>query len=102
MPVDVQNETCETCHWPRVFGEDRIEGLGHFADDQVNTMTRTVLLIKIGCFRSHDGGHTSASGKTITHDRTACHNLLAADQTNPKILSDLGIVERQPAGVITQ
>jgi nitrate/TMAO reductase-like tetraheme cytochrome c subunit len=55
-----------------------------------------------GCFRCHDGGHTGAGGQTISNDCNACHNLLAVDQTNPKILTDLGIVERQPAGVITR
>jgi nitrate/TMAO reductase-like tetraheme cytochrome c subunit len=43
-----------------------------------------------GCFRCHDGNHTSASGKTVTQDCSACHNLLAMDESNPKILTDLG------------
>jgi len=48
-----------------------------------------------GCFRCHDGSHTSKSGQTITQDCNACHNILAMDEANPKILSDLGIVEKQ-------
>jgi nitrate/TMAO reductase-like tetraheme cytochrome c subunit len=44
-----------------------------------------------GCFRCHDGSHTSADGQTITNDCTACHNLLAVDEENPKILTDLGL-----------
>ncbi len=44
-----------------------------------------------GCFRCHDGDHTAMSGKAITQDRAACHNLLAVDETKPKVLSDLGI-----------
>lgn len=44
-----------------------------------------------GCFRCHDGSHTSADGQTITNDCTACHNLLAVQEENPKILNDLGL-----------
>lgn len=44
-----------------------------------------------GCFRCHDGSHTSADGQTISNDCTACHNLLAVQEENPKILSDLGL-----------
>jgi nitrate/TMAO reductase-like tetraheme cytochrome c subunit len=42
-----------------------------------------------GCFRCHDGSHTSADGQTITNDCTACHNLLAVQEENPKVLADL-------------
>ncbi|PYX60299.1 MAG: cytochrome C [Acidobacteria bacterium] len=44
-----------------------------------------------GCFRCHDGSHTSADGHTITNDCSACHQLLAAGEENPKILTDLGM-----------
>jgi Cytochrome c7 and related cytochrome c len=44
-----------------------------------------------GCFRCHDGSHTSADGQTIPNDCTTCHNLLATEDPNPKILTDLGI-----------
>ncbi|HUL35701.1 MAG TPA: NapC/NirT family cytochrome c [Candidatus Eisenbacteria bacterium] len=44
-----------------------------------------------GCFRCHDGSHTSADGKTITNDCSACHNLLAVQEENPKVLKDLGL-----------
>jgi hypothetical protein len=44
-----------------------------------------------GCFRCHDGSHTSADGQTISNDCTACHNLLAVQEENPKILSNLGL-----------
>jgi len=30
--------------------------------------------------------------KTITQDCSACHNLLATDEKNPKILGDLGVL----------
>jgi len=44
-----------------------------------------------GCFRCHDGGHNAKDGTSITQDCAACHNLLAVDETKPKVLSDLGI-----------
>jgi hypothetical protein len=44
-----------------------------------------------GCFRCHDGDHSSKDGKSVTQDCAACHNLLAVDETKPKVLSDLGI-----------
>jgi hypothetical protein len=44
-----------------------------------------------GCFRCHDGNHTSASGKTIANDCATCHDLLAMDEKDPKVLKDLGM-----------
>ena len=44
-----------------------------------------------GCFRCHDGTHVSADGQVITNDCTACHNLLAVEEENPKVLTDLGL-----------
>ena len=44
-----------------------------------------------GCFRCHDGSHTSADGQTITNDCSACHQVLAAGEENPKILKALGM-----------
>jgi nitrate/TMAO reductase-like tetraheme cytochrome c subunit len=44
-----------------------------------------------GCFRCHDGDHTAKDGTAITQDCSACHNLLAVDESKPKVLSDLGI-----------
>lgn len=44
-----------------------------------------------GCFRCHDGNHTSESGKTITNDCATCHDLLAMDEKDPKVLKDLGV-----------
>jgi len=44
-----------------------------------------------GCFRCHDGNHTSSDGKTVSQDCSACHRLLAMEETNPKILQDLAL-----------
>jgi NapC/NirT cytochrome c family, N-terminal region len=44
-----------------------------------------------GCFRCHDGNHSSADGRTISNDCATCHDLLAVSEKDPKILSSLGI-----------
>jgi hypothetical protein len=51
-----------------------------------------------GCFRCHDGNHNAQDGNTITQDCNACHNVLAMEEPNPKVLTDLGITEPKPAG----
>src|SRR5215469_4049709 len=47
-----------------------------------------------GCFRCHDGDHSSADGKTITQDCNTCHEPLAVDEATPEILKTLGLDER--------
>ena len=42
IPTPVHNlrparETCETCHWPQKYGEDRVQVINKFADDETNT-----------------------------------------------------------------
>ena len=44
-----------------------------------------------GCFRCHDGSHTAKDGTAIPQDCSTCHNLLAVDESKPKVLADLGI-----------
>jgi nitrate/TMAO reductase-like tetraheme cytochrome c subunit len=44
-----------------------------------------------GCFRCHDGSHTTKGGKTLSNDCSLCHNLLAVDETHPQALNDLGL-----------
>jgi hypothetical protein len=53
IPTPVHNlrparETCETCHWPQKYGEDRVRVISKFADDEANTQSKTVLLMRIG------------------------------------------------------
>ncbi|HZT28396.1 MAG TPA: NapC/NirT family cytochrome c [Bryobacteraceae bacterium] len=62
IPTPVSNlrparETCEVCHWPAKFGSDRLEVIPSFADDEANTLTKTVLLMKIGGGASGTGIH---------------------------------------------
>lgn len=42
-----------------------------------------------GCWRCHDDNHVSAEGKKIPQDCSTCHDLLATDEENPKVLPDL-------------
>jgi hypothetical protein len=42
-----------------------------------------------GCFRCHDGEHVTAAGKAISQDCALCHSLLAVEEVNPRILSEL-------------
>jgi hypothetical protein len=45
----------------------------------------------LGCFRCHDGKHKSSDGRVISDDCSACHEILAMEEKEPKILSDLGL-----------
>ncbi len=42
-----------------------------------------------GCFRCHDGDHTTQDGKTISNDCDLCHQLLAQEEKAPAILKQL-------------
>jgi hypothetical protein len=46
-----------------------------------------------GCFRCHDGGHSTADKKVITQDCSTCHQMLATDEADPAILKTLGLGE---------
>jgi hypothetical protein len=45
----------------------------------------------VGCFRCHDEAHETSQGKAITQSCDVCHTILAQDEKDPKILSDLGL-----------
>lgn len=53
IPTPIENlrparETCEQCHWPEKFVGDRLKVIPHFAEDEENTKSQTVLLMKVG------------------------------------------------------
>jgi nitrate/TMAO reductase-like tetraheme cytochrome c subunit len=53
IPTPVHNlrparDTCEGCHWPQKYGADRLRVISNYAEDEANSATKTVLLIKIG------------------------------------------------------
>ena len=41
-------ETCEQCHWPSKFVGDRLKVITQHADDESNTASKTVLLLRVG------------------------------------------------------
>ena len=47
-----------------------------------------------GCFRCHDGSHSTSDGKTITQDCGACHQALAMDEPSPAIWKTLGLSDQ--------
>jgi hypothetical protein len=44
-----------------------------------------------GCFRCHDGQHVTKTGDSISQDCATCHELVAVEEENPKILKDIGL-----------
>jgi len=44
-----------------------------------------------GCFRCHDDNHVAAGGAKVTQDCGACHNMLAMEEAQPKVLVELGL-----------
>ena len=48
-------ETCEQCHWPNKFVGDRFKVNTHFSEDEANTATKTVLVVKVG---GHQAGRS--------------------------------------------
>ena len=40
--------TCEQCHWPQKFQGDKLKIISKYGDDEKNTPTKTVLLLKLG------------------------------------------------------
>jgi hypothetical protein len=47
-----------------------------------------------GCFRCHDERKESNSSQTLTQDCSACHEMLAEQETSAKILETLGVASR--------
>lgn len=58
-------ETCEVCHWPQKYGEDRIRVMNNYSDDEQSKETQTVLLVRIGGGRGHTGIHGAHLGPGV-------------------------------------
>ncbi len=53
IPTPIHNlrparDTCEKCHWPRKFHGYLLRVRDHFADDEHNTPSKTVLVMRVG------------------------------------------------------
>ena len=46
-----------------------------------------------GCFRCHDGDHTTSDRKTIPQDCGVCHQMLAVQEKSPDVLKTLGVTD---------
>jgi len=70
IPSPVENlrparETCEVCHWPQKFDPDRLRVISQYADDAQNTLSYTVLMVKIGGGSRGRGIHSMHVGEGI-------------------------------------
>jgi len=52
-----------------------------------------------GCYRCHDGAHTSADGKTITHKCTACHKIVAQGPPGKRETNLAGLDFKHPVDI---
>jgi hypothetical protein len=59
-------ETCEGCHWPQKYGEDRLVVINKFGEDEKNSLTKTVLLLKIGGGNRGIGIHGTHLGPGVS------------------------------------
>jgi len=71
IPVPVTNlrparQTCEQCHWPARFEGNRLQVIPQYADDETNTLTKTVLLMHIGGGEGLGGIHGAHVSPGIT------------------------------------
>ncbi len=71
IPTPVRNlrparETCEACHWPQKFEEDRLRIVNTYAEDEKNTLTKTVLLMRVSGRPGHPGIHSAHLGAGIS------------------------------------
>ncbi len=60
IPTPIHNlrpaqETCEKCHWPNKFYENRIDNHMHYLSDEENTMWNIQLKMKIGAAHGAQG-----------------------------------------------
>ncbi len=110
IPVPVSNlrparQTCEQCHWPARFEGNRLTVIPHYADDQTNSLSKTVLLMHIGGGDGQGGIHGAHVGPGITirygsdasrqkmdwveysNAQTGKKTLFVSEKTNPKTVS---------------
>jgi len=49
-----------------------------------------------GCFRCHDNKHKTADGAKVGKKCSTCHNLVVEEETDSKLLQELGVQEPPP------
>jgi hypothetical protein len=76
-------ETCEQCHWPRKFHGDRLVVRTKFADDEANTRSTTVLMLRVG---GHSGvGATGIHGRHLDEAERIRYVSTDGRQTIPRV-----------------
>ena len=99
IPTPIKNlrparETCEQCHWPSKLSGGLLAIRPKFADDETNTATKTVLMIKVG------GGMASNTGIHSAHlDLAGEITYLATDPQRQQIP---WVRYRSVGGVVTE
>jgi nitrate/TMAO reductase-like tetraheme cytochrome c subunit len=83
IPSPVHNlrparETCEQCHWPAKFHGDKVVSRREYADDEANTMTETILQLKVG------GGADAVRKATGIHWHTSASSTIEYIATDEK------------------
>jgi hypothetical protein len=86
-------ETCEQCHWPVKFVGDRLKVITKHSDDEANTPTKTVLLMRVG------GQEGSRSHGIHWHVDPGVEIRYLADATRETIFD---IEMRTPDGKVTR
>ena len=71
-------ETCEQCHWPNKFVGDRVKVNTHFSEDEGNTETKTVLVVKVG---GHQAGRSNGIHWHVDPDHVVRYRADAKRQT---------------------
>jgi hypothetical protein len=71
-------ETCEQCHWPNKFVGDRFRVNTHFSEDEANTETKTVLVVKVG---GRQAGHSQGIHWHVDPDHVVRYRADAKRQT---------------------
>jgi len=108
IPTPVHNlrparETCEACHYPQKYGQDRIEVLPKYADDEANTKTQTVLLVKIGGGNNGLGIHGTHLGPGVriryAHSDEARQNIPWVEYNGPAGKTVYAVKDGKTAGL---
>jgi len=119
IPTPVHNlrparETCEQCHWPEKFTGDRLRVRTHFEEDEANTETKSVLLVKVGGLKREGGGgemraqgihwHVDKNNEIRYLSDDLRENIYEIELTRPNAIIDRYKREGQeiPAGVKTE
>ena len=55
-----------------------------------------------GCFRCHDNKHKTDDGKKVGKKCNTCHNLVAEEESDSKLLQELGVQEPPPEPAATE